>query len=497
MVPGAPLTRVTMALNDHDGAKRLRWVDLGGALSLLLLAACGGDGGDGGSNGPPQVSTLAYVVSECREGKAGYFHHQSLRIRQGEQEPVTVAEFAAGPLPAYGVCRSIARARDGTGFDLVGVFPRLGVSPDGKLVVFEVTDEHSLMSQTQLESEQEGIFVVRADGTGLRRLGAASHAPNFAYCLPNPNEPARSVGGYNFTFSSDGRSIAFTDSADEDPRSDAQVDVWTLDQTNGERFQVTHLPRVEGLDCGLLPTFVPSFEPGSDRMRFTSYANPKTSDCPAGLNPEGNQTPFSVRTNGEDLQAAPLVALAGGELIPTLLITGHEPVAGTVPIPGRTPINGPGAFGNVVLEAFLFDQDYVLQLTNFQRSDTGSSRVAIDRQRVFFQTTADPLRENPSGSQQFFSVDRLGGSLRQLTHFTNPGCYATGRYEQDLLTGSVVFESNCDPFGTNPTGAELFVMHPDGTGLRQLTFLRGVTTEPDRTVSVEVVSNSVSPVRER
>jgi len=497
VVLGTALTVMTMALREHDGAKCLRWVDLGVALSLLLLAACGGDGGNGGSNGPPQVSTLAYVVSECREGKAGYFHRQSLRIRQGEQEPVTVAEFSAGPLPAYGVCRSIARAREGSGFDLLGVFQRLGVTPDGRLIVFEVTDEHSLVSQTQLAPEQEGIFVVRADGTGLRRLGDASHAPNFAWCWPDPHEPPRTYGGYNFTFSPDGRTFAFTDSADEDPRSDAQVDVWTQDLINDDRFHVTHLPRVENLDCGLLATFVPWFVPGSDRMRFTSYANPTTSDCPLGCNPDGDQTSFSVRTNGEELQAAPLVALPGGELIPDFRITGREPTAGTLAIPGRTPINGPGSPGNVVLEAFLFDQDYVLQLTNFQRSDTGSSRVAIDRQHVFFNAFADPLHENPAGSQQFFSVDRIGGNLRQLTHFTNPGCLATGRYEQDLLTGSVIFESNCDPFGTNPAGAELFAMHPDGTGLRQLTFLRGVTTEPDRTVTLEVVSNSVSPVRER
>ena len=46
---------------------------------------------------------------------------------------------------------------------------------------------------------------------------------------------------------------------------------------------------------------------------------------------------------------------------------------------------------------------------------------------------------------------------------------------RDILSDEVLFYSSCDPFGTNPYGSQLFSMHPDGTGLRQLTNTQGYT----------------------
>ena len=56
----------------------------------------------------------------------------------------------------------------------------------------------------------------------------------------------------------------------------------------------------------------------------------------------------------------------------------------------------------------------------------------------------------------------------------------------DRITGTVLFSSSCDPVGGNPFGDQLFAMRPDGTGLRQLTNARGMTTDPDGTVHVEL-----------
>src|SRR5207249_5386786 len=74
-----------------------------------------------------------------------------------------------------------------------------------------------------------------------------------------------------------------------------------------------------------------------------------------------------------------------------------------------------------------------------------------------------------------------------------PGCFhprgiGYGYYRvvfQDLMTKAVVFDSACDPVGANPFGEQL-AMRPDGTGLRQLTNARGMTTDPDGTVHVEI-----------
>jgi len=49
-----------------------------------------------------------------------------------------------------------------------------------------------------------------------------------------------------------------------------------------------------------------------------------------------------------------------------------------------------------------------------------------------------------------------------------------------------VFHSGCDPFGTNPTGGQAFAMRPDGRGLRQLTFARGMVEGADGSLSVEL-----------
>ncbi len=57
---------------------------------------------------------------------------------------------------------------------------------------------------------------------------------------------------------------------------------------------------------------------------------------------------------------------------------------------------------------------------------------------------------------------------------------------QDPVTNAVVFASSCDPFGTNPDGAQLFAMQPDGHGLRQLTDAAGFATNPDGSIRVEL-----------
>src|SRR5207247_10082739 len=64
---------------------------------------------------PVAIRTLAYVVSECRMDAAVLVTRQALRIRRGDREPITVAEF--GPTDAIpdpsGVCRGPGDASGG------------------------------------------------------------------------------------------------------------------------------------------------------------------------------------------------------------------------------------------------------------------------------------------------------------------------------------------------------------------------------------------------
>jgi len=58
---------------------------------------------------------------------------------------------------------------------------------------------------------------------------------------------------------------------------------------------------------------------------------------------------------------------------------------------------------------------------------------------------------------------------------------------QNPVTGGIYFSSQCDPLGLNPNGTQLFAIQPDGTGLRQLTNLRGFVQVEDRNAEVETV----------
>ena len=131
---------------------------------LVTLAACGNDGGGnggGGDGGPAPISTLAYVVNTCDQpaGQGQATFQQALWVRQGEREPVKVMELPAAPLP---LCRSLADTRDGSNSLFAGAFQRMGVSPDGEVVLFEVTYDLSpfrFEPWARLPEEQEGIFL--------------------------------------------------------------------------------------------------------------------------------------------------------------------------------------------------------------------------------------------------------------------------------------------------------------------------------------------------
>ena len=146
---------------------------------------------------------------------------------------------------------------------------------------------------------------------------------------------------------------------------------------------------------------------------------------------------------------------------------------------------------------FLLDGKKLVQLTKFGRDDTDHTGGFIARGRVLFGASANPLRENPDEICQLFSIDTFGVHLRQLTHLPwdgrpPTGCGSSGgpvnisRLFLDPITGTVLFQSSCDPVGANPFGEQLFAMRPDGTGLRQLTNARGLTIDPDGTVHVEL-----------
>lgn len=437
--------------------------------------------------GGARIRTLATVVTECRSGVDGFTGRQRLEIHRGDRPPVTLVEISAVqavPDPD-GLCRLYGDFRDGPASVTIGAFQRLGVSPDGRVVVFEVTGDHVALRGPPFALEEEGIFRVRADGSGLRRLGPASRQAAFRI-VGSPLPPGIVVPRDTlFYFSPDGRTVVFSDRGPGADGADA-AQLVTLDLASGQRTQVT-------------------------RFLASSQGNPNGVETGGIFLADGTIGGFAydrdvgriLFTVGRDGSLRPLpqpVAVPGSQLVPSFRVTGvlgtavaivlELPATATRPVPGFP-----------VRELFLSEGRDLLQLTNLGRADTLPMFLGRDARRVFFQASADPLLRNPSETCQIFSIDRLGGGLRQLTSFRPvrksplgctlspaPDCGAglTGFPAQDPVTGSMVFDATCDPFGTNPNGGQLFAMRPDGSGLRQLTTYRGLVVEPDGTVTVEL-----------
>jgi hypothetical protein len=445
---------------------------------LLTLAACGG-GGDNAPppDGPAPAGTLAYVDTACRDGADGFSATQELRVRRGESAAVTAARVPIGPLPASSACAVFGSGRDGLNSLAIGVFQRLGVSPDGTAIVFEVTDDFSGLGQNFVPPEREGIFFIRADGSGLRRLGDASRFPASGR---NVIEPA-------FQFSPNGKLVVFTDMGPSPGGEDA-AQVFILDVETGSRRQVTHLPPAPVAGGIYVGTFL------NDRtILFGTFST------------HAEVLGFTVTIDDGELQALSLVALPGSGLIPFPVITGFGRLVFLPPVPGLAVNPRAGSF---IKEVFITDGTNVLQLTNFRRSDTSSyvnPVLSVDGERVFLSASVNPPGDtNPFEICQIFSVDALGGDLRQLTQFgasrhsalgcvagpPSEGCRTDFNFDQkasqDTRTGTLVFVSSCDPFGTNPNGEQIFAMRPDGSGLHALTDAHSVRRNPDGSVEAEL-----------
>ena len=450
------------------------------ALALLLaLTACGG-GGDNRSTPSNDIGTLAYVVTECHDTGNQFSEHQSLHILHGDQDVTVMETPEAGPLNLGGLCRHLTSLRFGIGSKSREAFQGVRVSPDGTSVVFEVTDDFSINPKLPLHlpPEQKGIFVVHADGSGLRPLGPPSRLP-FFFILSNGFTFIQK----GFAFSPDGQTVTFADTGPDAAGNDAGQ-VFTLDVGSGQRRQVTHLPPgVPPADRPNIPGVVEPVFIDNQTIGFFTDAY--------GLTPTGNIQPFTVSLSDGTITATPIAAtLSDSSIDFNFAITGDKPAAIEGNVQGQPQNDLLGGAGRIT-EVFTIDGMNLLQLTNLQRVDTGVPIIDVDRQTVYFTASANRFGTNPSENCQIFSVDRLGGSLRQLTQFSEgnhstSGCFffyppsvgcAALIFSQDSRTGTLVFYSSCDPLGTNPRGGQVFAMRPDGSELRQLTHTRGLVTQ--------------------
>jgi len=491
--------RITSDAARSKRTSRSKWIAGLLRLSLpLALAACGG-GGSSGNTPPNTIGTLAYALTECRDTPDGFIEQQQVRIRQGDHDPITVAQPpGVGPVNGVrGLCAAVMVGRWGGAAAFREAVQTVSVSPDGETVAFEVSDAFSVFPPLPLHipPEKQGIFVVGADGTGLRRLGPPSREP-FELII---NGFLYVSGRTAFSFAPDGRRLAMIDKG-PDANGNEASQLLLIDAASGRRAQITHLPPAK------LPPDLPANAPGiegfffvdNETIIFGTWADVD------GSNPDGKHVVFTVKTDAPFTlkPGSSLAVLPGSQVVPIFAITGARPIIDFVQVPG-VPVNHAIPGPPTVREIFLFDGDNVLQLTTFGRDDTGDGGglVDVNGERVYFPASANPPElgnSNPSENCQIFSLDRNGGDLQQLTSFSDaphskagctfsrgPGC-APRPFAQDARTRQLIVQSNCNPLGTNPDGDQVFAMNPDGTGLRQLTDARGLVREADGTVLGEL-----------
>jgi Tol biopolymer transport system component len=106
---------------------------------------------------------------------------------------------------------------------------------------------------------------------------------------------------------------------------------------------------------------------------------------------------------------------------------------------------------------------------------------SADGSVIAFNSRQDPTGANPDGSLELFVVRGDGTGLEQLTSSSpsNPGNSYSGIPSISADGTHIAFCSNQDLTGVNADGGEeIFVIHSDGTGLRQVTDSVGWETFP-------------------
>src|SRR5262249_60420606 len=100
----------------------------------------------------------------------------------------------------------------------------------------DVTNRFSPYPALTPEPREEGIFFVRPDGTGLRRIGPPSRVPSV-------------IGQFRWAASPDARHIAFMDLGPSKAGYEApQAFLLDVRSRSGRRRQLTHQPRVSMME---------------------------------------------------------------------------------------------------------------------------------------------------------------------------------------------------------------------------------------------------------
>jgi Tol biopolymer transport system component len=353
-----------------------------------------------------------------------------------------------------------------------------GINHDGTRVL--------LLSDANLTGENTSglreVFVVNADGTGLRQLthgagGAeggwmSGNGEMMSFASPgdltgqnsdhsweafvvswdgstlrqltfNPDPTYQC--NFNSRISHDGQWVCFSSDADltgENPDHNRELFVASTD--GADLRQLTHEP-----DPAYNVQVQVCMSPNGQRIGFGS-----TSD-PLGLNPDHSQEVFVISRDGSGLtqvtqnpDPARWFDMAVGGMTwdgGTLLIYGTANVTGQNPDGSR--------------EVFIVNADGsgLRQLTCDSQFDSFTGAMSYDGRIVSFRSRADFTGQNPDHSQEAFIMNCDGSRLTQVSRYDGPG--SPGVLERLSGDGNhMAFSSSGNETGGNPDGGrEAFV----------------------------------------
>jgi Tol biopolymer transport system component len=226
---GAQAPDESPAFSPHGDA--IAWSSRQGGVARLYVGAVDGsgaravtDGGGGGDLEPawsPDGRKLVFV-----------------RGRAGERRDLYVLDFDAGKSAAPVL---LVEGKDASPA-LVG---SPAWSPDGATIVFSA-DRH--------EGEGTGLYAVRADGSGLRRI-------------TRPGRSAAWVKDVHAAFAPDGKTVVFASNREARTEDDAgDLDLYAVELAGGAVTRLTHDPGVADEPC---------YAPDGRRVYFTSTRDAK------------------------------------------------------------------------------------------------------------------------------------------------------------------------------------------------------------------------------
>ena len=376
--------------------------------------------------------------------------------------------------------------RDGTGLAELTALPgeayidSLSVSDDGLRIAFS---SNANPLSTNPEGNDE-IFAVNGDGTGLRQLTSASTGASAAAVI-----------------SGDGSTVAFESNA---PLTGANptVEIFAI---NWDGTGLRRLTTSTGPFGFIAVSFDPSITDDGQWVYFTS--NQGTIRHNPDLSYEvykvrGDGTGLTLVTNLNKVLYGTVVAGGGGRV--TFFSYGTGPQAGKNLDGGYeiSAIDGSGGTLRTLTDTsedensspfIAADAARIFYLRRQTRSDEstniptevyrmnldGSGKTQVttvgvaslpsataDGTLVAFSSPSNPLGTNSDGRYEVFTVRWDGTNLKQVTNGSDDAYYP-----RIAMNGSIIaFSSYANYDGTNADGnLDLWVVKPDGTGLKNLT----------------------------